>query len=303
MISLGAFALLRPWWLLVLPLLIVLSKTRKQNIGLGDWPKAVDAPLLAAMLKRQGGVAEARTANALYWVIALTALALSGPAIRRVDQSQFRNLDATMIVMDVSHEVSNSAYLRQAVAAAQFIVMQSPARQLGLVLFGGDAYLASPLTFDSAALNSLLFAIDEQTIPDAGEKPYRALAFTRHVLRDAHIVNGDVVLISTGRNLNAEATRQAEGLLAEGHKLHTLVVDAQKTEQSDLAGKMAQLASAGGGSSANAARLDDVPLVKERAVKRLEESGLQLLVWRDYGPFLLLAAIVPLLLCFRRTAP
>jgi len=303
MISLGAFALLRPWWLLVLPLLIVLSKTRKQNIGFGDWPKAVDAPLLAAMLKRQGGVAEARTANALYWVIALTALALSGPAIRRVDQSQFRNLDATMIVMDVSHEVSNSAYLRQAVAAAQFIVMQSPARQLGLVLFGGDAYLASPLTFDSAALNSLLFAIDEQTIPDAGEKPYRALAFTRHVLREAHIVNGDVVLISTGRNLNAEATRQAEGLLAEGHKLHTLVVDAQKTEQTDLAGKMVQLASAGGGSSANAARLDDVPLVKERAVTRLEGSGLQLLVWRDYGPFLLLAAIVPLLLCFRRTAP
>jgi len=303
MISLGALALLRPWWLVVLPLLAIVSRLRRQTTGLGDWPKAVDPPLLAAMLKRQSAVTTVRTTSTIYWVIALTALALSGPAIRRVDQSQFRNLDATLIVMDVSHEVASAAYLRQAVAAAQIIIMQSPARQLGLVLFGSDAYLASPLTYDTAALNSLLFAIDEQTIPEAGEKPYRALEFSRHVLREAHIVSGDVVLISTGRNLNAEATRQAVGLAADGHLLHTLVVDsAQKSERGELSGKMAALASAGGGSTGNAAQLDQVSLVKERTVTQLEGSGLHLLVWRDCGPFLLLAAIAPLLLCFRRSA-
>jgi len=303
MMSLGAFALLRPWWLIVLPLLAIMSRKRRQTIGLGDWPKAVDPPLLAAMLKRQSDVSNTSSPRPIYWAIVLAVLALSGPAIRHVDQSQFRNLDATLIVMDVSHEVANAAYLRQAVAAAQIVIMQNPARQLGLVLFGGDAYLASPLTYDTAALNSQLFAIDEQTIPEAGEKPYRALEFSRRILREAHIVSGDVVLISTGRNLNAEATRQAAGLAADGHLLHTLVVDsAQKSERAELSGKMAALASAGGGSTGNATQLDQVSLVKERTVAQLEDSGLQLLVWRDYGPLLLLAALAPLLLCFRRNA-
>jgi Ca-activated chloride channel family protein len=304
MIGLGAYALLRPWWLIVPPLIAIISRMRRQNIGMGDWTKAVDPALLAAMLKRQGGVRDARAGSAVYWAAALVALALSGPAIRHVDRSQFRNLDATLLIIDVSHEVSNAAYLRQAVAAAQLIVEQSPGRQLGLVLFGGDAYLASPLTYDAAALNALLFAIDAQTMPDAGEKPFRALEFTRRILRDAHIVSGNVILISTGRNLNAEATRQAKALAADGHLLHTLVVEAApKSDTANPSDKtaMAILASAGGGRSGDAARLDDIAaVIKQGSVTQLGESGLQVLVWKDYGPFLLLAAIAPLLLCFRR---
>ncbi len=132
MIALGSFALLRPWWLLAFPLLAAaLLMTRQNHTGLGDWARAVDAPLLAAMLERYGGGAGMAGGLAILWAIALMALALSGPALKSADANQFRNLDATLIVMDVSNAASSRARLQQAIAAAQLILAQGGARQLG----------------------------------------------------------------------------------------------------------------------------------------------------------------------------
>ena len=221
MIEFGSFALLRPWWLLALPALaIALRFTRQRHADLGDWVRAVDPHLLSAMLKRQGPATGTPEDRAIVWAIALTTLALSGPAIERADAKHFRNLDATLIVLDVS----NGAGLPQAVAAAQLLLAQSGARQMGLLLYAGGAYLACPLTNDAAALSALLFAVDDHTIPDAGARPDRALTLGRRVLRDAQIVSADVVLIGSGEGVDSAAAREATRLGAEGHALHTLFV-------------------------------------------------------------------------------
>ena len=132
MIALGSYALLRPWWLLAFPFLAALSlMTRQIHASLGDWARAVDAPLLAAMLERRGGRAGTPQDHAIISAIALMALALSGPALKGANTNQFRNLDATLIVMDVSNAASSGARLQQAVAAAQLILAQGGARQWG----------------------------------------------------------------------------------------------------------------------------------------------------------------------------
>ena len=188
---------------------------RSRRLGASD--RSAFARSHAEATGAAAGASEDRT---IVWAVALTALALSGPAIERSDARQFRNLDATLIVLDVS----NGGALPQAVAAAQLLLAQSDARQMGLLLYAGDAYLASPMTNDAAALSALLFAVDDHTVPDGGARPARALALARRVLRDAQIVAADVVLVGAGEGVDPATAREASRLGSEGHALHTLFV-------------------------------------------------------------------------------
>ncbi|GLI94115.1 vWA domain-containing protein [Methylocystis echinoides] len=295
MISFGSFALLRPLWLLAPPaLLLLLRVSQRRDASLGDWPRAFDAPLLAVLLRRQGGARETPRDGAVYWSVVLIALALSGPAVRSANGGQFRNLDAALIVLDVSR----SENLPQVTATAQLILENSGARQKGLVLYAGDAYLASPLTDDGGALEALLFAVDDKTVPDGGARPDRALRFARGVLRDVGALSGDVALVSDGGGVDARAHAEAVTLAAEGHALNTVVVSgpAGATGRAE----MAALAADGHGVTEDAARAATVALaIANRRIARVEQGARRALEWRDYGRLLLLLAAAPLLLTLR----
>ncbi len=177
------------------------------------------------------------------------------------------------------------------------------ARQTGLLLYAGDAYLASPLTDDAAALEALLFAVDDHTVPDGGARPDRALALARRVLREAGAVAGDVALISGGAGADARTSAQAVTLAAEGHALHTLFVD-----QRDGAGEsgaarrapMTALAADGRGLAGDAAHAEDVAAaIGVRRISRVAQGVRRALEWRDCGRLLLFLAAAPLLLFLR----
>lgn len=303
MISLGAVALLRPLWLLVLPaLLLLLRLTRRRDGLLGDWPRAIDAPLLETLLRRQGVDAEAPRGSPALWSVALLSLSLSGPAIKTQQPTQFRNLDTELIVLDVSRGET----LPLAAAAAQLVLANGGARQMGLVVFAGDAYLASPLTDDVAALETLLFAVDDQTVPDGGARPDRALAFVRRLLRESGALSSDVVLVSGGEGVDGRTHSQASALAAEGHALHTLFVSSRVSAGGVDAGRretMAALAREGRGRAGDAARVDDVVAeIGGRSAAGVEAGARRALEWRDYGRLLLLLAVLPLLLILRAEA-
>ena len=308
MIALGAFALLRPWWLLALPLAGVLALlARGKNAGMGDWQRAVDPHLLAAL--RQRGAAAAGSGGTLWAAIAaiiVVGVALSGPALRQSAGSGLRNLDATLIVMDLSNDATSGLQLRRAQSAAQLLLKRAGARQLGLILFAGDAYLAAPLTDDAAATQALLFALDGQTVPDPGNRPARALALARTVLREADIIAGDVVLMSSGAGLDAAAASEAAGLKSDGHALHALYLrhdEATEIPDSIRRSGMAALAAAGGGISADVAGPEAVLAeISGRALQHVGAERLGIPGWLDLGRWLLPAALMPLLLLFRKAA-
>lgn len=294
MIDLGAFALLRPLWLLALPaLLLLLRVTRPRHASLGDWRRAIDAPLLAAMLRRQGAAHRGLGAGPLYWCVALIALALAGPAVKSAETTQFRNLDASLVLLDVS----KGENLPQATAAAQMLLENGGARQMGLVLYAGDAYLASPLTDDVAALEALLFAVDDKTVPDGGQRPDRALALARRILLETGAVAGDVALISDGDGVDAQARGEAAALAAGGHALHTFFVASRTGAEALGQGAMARLAKEGRGVAGDARSV--AAAIASRVIARVEQGARRALEWRDYGRWLLLLAAAPLLLSFR----
>jgi Ca-activated chloride channel family protein len=306
MIIFAGFALLRPWWLLALPALGLFFYLTKPGGGaLTGWERAADQPLLAAMAAR-GGVSGGKEV----WLPAILALvlgilALSGPAVRIHDQHSLRNLDATLILMDLSSDVTDSARLRAAATVASEVLDHAGARQTGLVLYAGDAYLASALSDDRSGINPLLFALDDQTVPDPGVRPERALKLAQKVLGEAHIMQGDIVLISGGGGFNGDAARQlAAALHAGGHRLDTIFVSGAGVDRADdtlRAAVLASIAGAGGGLAATVAAPDNVlEALSGQTAFNLGNSAISGMGWQDLGRFLLVVAALPLLLGFRR---
>lgn len=309
MIELFGLALLRPWWLLGLPLAAAVAFAAvRQAGGLGDWRRAVDAHLLDA-LARRGAVVAGKGRGALVAAItaSLIALALLGPASERSDASGFRNLDTVILALDLSRSVAESPEFRDAKIAALAAAEAAGTRQVAVIAFAGDAYLVAPPTTDRKGLETTLFALDGQTVPDLGSAPARALGLARKTLKDSGAVGCDVVLISDGGGIDDGARGEASGLAADGHALHALYVTPKTVTGAPPGPKQSgrpeldALATLGGGVSAPVGEPQAVEeRLARRPAERLGPGAYASLVWFDYGRWLLVLAAFPALLLFRR---
>ncbi|SEP14719.1 Ca-activated chloride channel family protein [Methylobacterium sp. ap11] len=303
-----AVTLLRPWWLLALPVLGLLAwRAAHRSAPLGDWVRAVEPHLMAALAAR-GAVRPGRRVGQVLLVSAgaLLALGLAGPALERRDVAGFRNLDATILCLDLSRSVAEGGRLGEMRVLAQALAEAAGTRSVALVAYAGDAYLAATPTTDRESLGTILFALDGATVPDRGSHPARALALARRTLAEGAVVTGDVVLVSDGGGLDEAATREVAALAADGHRLHTVLVTdpalPPEAPRPDGAG-MARLATLGGGSAGSLdAPAPVLAAISETVARHLAEGGYAVLAWRDLGRWLAGLALLPVLLLFRRSA-
>ena len=304
MIAFGHLALLRPWWLLALPVVAILFLLSRPRSGaLGGWDKAADAHLLSAMVARGATTGGKLRAPAILITLLLGIFALAGPAIQRTDQSRLRNLDATILVVDVASDMSAEGQIREAASAAHDVLQHLSARQAGLIVYAGDAYVASALTDFTGAIDTDLFSLDDETVPDPGVRPDRALGLAKKLLDEAHIISGDVILISAGGGLEGTgAIRAAADLSAAGHRVY--VMDASASAKATNARRRAALdavAGAGGGFVVDMAQPDRLmDALSNEAIHRTGNSMINALDWHDLGRLLLILAALPLLLGFRK---
>lgn len=307
--ALDAFALLRPWWLAALPVVALLAlRAAWRSAPLGDWARAVD-PALMALLARRGAVLGGRRQANLIAALAagLIALALTGPAHERPDAATFRNLDATVIVIDLSRSIAEGGHLDDARQVAQAAAEAAGTRSVAVVIYAGDAYLAVPPTTDRDALGATLFALDGNTIPDRGSHPERGLALARRTLDEAGVIAADVVLITDGDGIGEAAAREAGAIRDKGWHLHGIFVSAGPalpagSPKPDRAA-LDRLAALGNGASTD---LDAPTAVLDRVgastAQHLAAGGYTVLAFADLGRWLILLALLPALVLFRRSA-
>lgn len=304
-----SLTLLRPLWFLAVPVVALLAlRAAWRSAPLGDWGKAVDPHLMALFARRGavlGGRRQANLAAAL--AAGILALALTGPAVERPEAATFRNLDATVIVLDLSRSVTEGGRFKEARQAAQAVAEAAGTRSLALIVYAGDAYTALSPTNDRESLATTLFALDADTVPDRGSHPERGLALARRTLAEANVVAADVVLISDGDGIGQAAEREAAAIREKGWQLHALFVPAAKAlppgaPRPDRAG-LDRLAAAGGG---RATDIDGPQAVLDRVgastAQHLAAGGYGVLAFADFGRCLLLLALLPALLLFRRSA-
>lgn len=291
--------LLRPFWLLALPVLAGLAFwLMRRPARLGAWAGAVDPGLMAAMA-RIGRVPDARAGqSALLPLLAAgcVALALSGPSIPRRDAPAFRNLDGVVLVMDLSRSITEDGQLETLITAARVVLARLGSRPAGLVVYAGDAFLAAPLTTDTRQLGLTVALLEADMVTDAGSRPARGLAEAERLLTAAEIVAGDVVLFTDGGGVDDATRAGATQLAGLGARLWT--VSARPPDPG-----LTALAQIGGGAAFaadQAAQLTD-DIARGRAA-RLGATDISLLYLQDLGRWLLIPALISAALTFRRRA-
>lgn len=292
-----ALTLLRPWWLLGLPVLSVVGwwmYTRRG--GLGDWQKATDPALMRAMmaLDRVDNSDSRVPLLAMLAAVGVTLLALSGPAVERREALSFRNLDGVLFVVDTSASVTEDARWPQMLTMGRFGLASLGTRPGGLIVFAGDGYVATDMTLDHLQLGQTFSLLEAKTVPDPGSRPARGLSMALDILREAEVIAGDVVLFTDGEGLGPETLQAAAQISDLGARLSLVSLEAPQAA-------FATHAAAGKGAVFTLADTDAFSAwLSESARTRLEAQDFPLLFWKDMGRYLLILALLPLLLLFRR---
>lgn len=306
--NLSEFVFLRPWWLIVPPLLVALGFILRDRGHGGDWVRATDPQLLRALEKRGAFKGRGKGGPRLsIWLIVagIIATALAGPAVRNPASSSFRNLDGVIVALDTSKSMIDSGAVTDGQIAATHLIDNSVAsQQVGLILFAGDAYLGSPFSADRQMLYPLLGGDLSNVVAEQGSAPARAMTLAQTMFSDADMIGGDLVLVTDGGGVDPAAIEAAKALRKAGRRVNVLFVASAQGDANmpapDRAGAV-RLAAEGGGILADTADLSpllsalDLPLGQ-----KLEKNGYTALAWLDLGRYMLILAAIPFLGLFGR---
>lgn len=195
--------LLRPWWLLALPVAIGLiwlwTRLRGQH---SLFAGRIDPALLAVLLDTNphSGRRLAPWLTAAGCVLAI--LALAGPAWERLPQPVERDGDGLVIILDLSL----SMYVRDVepsrlVRARQKITDVLRLRKqgfTGLIAYAGDAHIVAPLTDDTDTITNLLASLSPEMMPVLGSDTGAAVGLAVQLLESAGLTQGRMLLITDG---------------------------------------------------------------------------------------------------------
>jgi Ca-activated chloride channel family protein len=327
--ALTYFHWLRPWWLLaLLPLLVLFVVFYRRTRNPEDWRQICDAGLLPHVLIGQPGTAARYPAWLLLTCGILVILALAGPVWERLPAPVFRNVSALVIVLDLSIAMDAADLKPNRLERARFkiadILRERKDGQTALLVYGGDAFTVTPLTDDTATIESQLAALSTALMPVQGSRIDLGLQAAARLLKQAGLKVGDLLLVTSGTG-----AKQAEGTVrqirAEGYRLSVLGVGTEqgapvplpeggflKDERGGIllprldSSHLRNLASTGGGLyrnlTADSGDIDVLLRFLDQSINPDQGGGRAMNIdqWQERGPWLLLLVLPLAALSFRR---
>jgi len=325
--TLSTLHLLRPWWLLALPVWLLLSYGLWRSQGKDSGWSALCDPALLAYL---GGDKQRRKRSA--WLSAalligggLAITALAGPVWKALPQPVYRAQSAMVIVLDLSRSMDagdlKPSRLVRAKQKVRDILQARTEGQTGLVVFAGSAFDVVPLTTDDKAILALLPSLDTSIMPVQGSQASAGLKHAEAMLKRGAIRHGSIVMLTDG--VDADAVNVAKQLAAAGDRLSILGAGTPagapiplanggflRDKQSNIViarlheGRLKVLAKEGDGIYQRM-RADDkdvqrLPGLHPAHARSEIKSQMQTDQWREEGPWLVLLILPLLTLVFRR---
>ena len=223
---LDGLQLLRPWWLLALLPLPWLLWRGLRRPGASPWRDVIDPHLLPHLLVLPGSGTRRRD-SLLVGVLALAVLALAGPARDRGPPVRMRaDTPPLVIALDLSRSMDavDTPPSRLALARLKLgrLLERLPPRPVGLVVFGGAAFQALPMTEDQRIVSHTLAFLDSGVMPAPGSVPAAALERAMEMLNQADTERGDILLV--GDQADPAAAETAAAALAAGFRTSVLAV-------------------------------------------------------------------------------
>jgi len=312
--------LLRPYWLLLVPLPIwLLWRLWHRRRQAGRWqrllPEAFHAVLLTSGKLRNSRLPWLLLGGA--WLLA--CLALLGPSWQQVEQPGLSRNDPLVILLDLTPAMLAAdiqpSRLEHAKHKILDLLQARQDAQTAVVVFAGSAHTLVPLTRDLATTQNLLDALHPDLMPATGQRADQAVAQGIALLEQGARGRGRLLLIGSSLGEDERGSIQAQLKAAD---LRLLILGIGTRQGAPIASEdgsfikddkgailiprlddstLRRFANDTGGRYQQA-RLDDQDL---RSLGLLERSGslqarndetTQLDIWLDQGHWLLL----PLLL-------
>lgn len=310
------------WFLALLPLAAILWGIGRRGAGAGSWQRVVDPNLLPHLLMQGGGSARwlPLALLAAGWLAAV--LALANPTFERLPVPAYRGEMSRVVILDLSRSMETPDLEPSRLVRARYkvadILERSRSGQVGLVAFAGDAFVISPLTDDADTILAMLDAVVPEIMPVQGSRPDLAVAKATELLARAGASRGEVILVGDDAG-GADTLAQAKVLSAAGHSLSVIGVgneqgaqipgvlgaDGQPVLSRLDSSSLESLARAGGGDyaplSSDGTDLDRTLRNSSSLMDQAsEEDTMETEVWRELGPWILMAVLPLGALAFRR---
>lgn len=320
------FHFLRSEWLILLPVLLALIYLfKKQILSSGNWHSLIEPDLIPYVLSRH----QLQENKYKWWLIFFTGmlviLSLSGPTWERIEQPAFRTDQSLVIALDLSRSMNaqdmNPNRITRGKLKILDILKKRQGAQVALIVYSANAFTVTPLTTDSETIASLVGSLDTNIMPSRGSYPAAAIDKGLQLLKQASVVNGEILLITDGGSSSAALT-SATNLKNEGYSLSVLGVGTMEGAPipendggfiTDRNGQIAlarldreglsELAQIGDGKYINMTIDDrdiDLLLMNQTTSHSNNEELLATDQWNDIGPWFLLIVVPISSLAFRR---
>ena len=319
------FHFLEPLWLLAfIPLAVMFWLAFQTHTDSRAWEKIIDANLLPLLLqgKDSNKTRFPKFLLAMAWCIAVIALA--DPVWEKVPRPIFQTNAARVLVLDLSNSMLIDDIKPSRIARARFkiedILSREEEGQTGLVLFAGEAFTAAPLTRDTETIRSMLKVLTPQIMPAQGSRVDLGLAKAHELMKQAGIVNGQILLIADGVSQINASIKAARELFKDGHTVSVLAVGTENGGKLNFRNNVSKLikldsealeniAKSGGGNyrlmTSNNTDLKSLlnPITDNSSLENKQEYGdnnLQNSDWYSTGPFLAMLILPFAALAFRK---
>jgi len=316
------FHFIRPWWLLaLLPAAAMLMLLLKNHVARGNWADVCDAELMPFILQHQPSPQRRSYLLAASLATLLCILALAGPTWQRLPSPAFRNDSALVIALDLSKSMNATDTKPSRLSKARYkiadILQLRKDGQTALLVYGGDAFIVTPLTTDIATINSQLEALTTNIMPSPGSNTQLAIDKSAELLRQAGLTKGHILLVTDSNADHAAAPGDYQlSILALGTTAGAPIPAGGGGFVKDAAGNiviakldsagLSELAAAGHGLyqtvTANDDDIKNLSSLFNRAEpgSSQEQSDLLLEQWDDKGPWLALLLLPWAALRFRK---
>lgn len=190
--ALAAFHFLRPWWLLAVPLMVVLWWAIRPHGQAEATPQeGVAAHLAEAMSLGQSQHRRVFAIDGVLAMLVLLALATAGPAWQRVPDPLVAQTAPLVVALKVAGSMAEADLAPSRLEQAKFKILDLVARRAGartaLVAYSGTAHRVAPLTEDPGILRALLEGLTPDVMPVTGDDPAAALGLAQEILDSAEV--------------------------------------------------------------------------------------------------------------------
>ena len=324
------FHFLYPAWLGLLVLIPLVWWLRNYKIKhKAQWEQWIDPQLRPYVLSGQISQLNKRSPLILSLVIAISALAMAGPAWTKREVPVFRNQQAVVLGLDLSQSMQAEDVKPDRLSQARFklldVLATRKAAQTGLVVFAGDAFAVSPLTDDIENISEPVKNLTPDVMPVAGSLLAPAIQQALDLFKQSGVGQGQILLITDGVSDTERAIAAAEKAQKAGFPVSILAIGTEAGAPipqrhggflTDASGQtvmakvntadLQAIAQAGGGKFA-ASTVDDTDINQithgwqlSGSTALIDGKGRQIDTWVNQGYWLSLLLIPLAVFAFRR---